>query len=216
MNIIFDLDGTLIDSAPDIHAAGNTVLAAEGLPGVTPEQARSFIGNGAGMFVKRLENAVTEHSDPARVARMQAAFSAQYETAHALTRIYPGVEDALAALRASGWRMGLCTNKPIRPTHTVLAHFGWSKVFEVVIGGDSLPVHKPDPAPLHAVIDAMGAGPVVYVGDSEVDAATAKAARVPFALFTEGYRKTPLETIPHDRAFNAWADLPGIASALIG
>lgn len=215
MNIIFDLDGTLIDSAPDIHFAGNAVLAAEGLPGVTPEQSRSFIGNGAGVYVERLEGAVVETSDPARVARMRAAFSAQYEIAHALTQIYPGVETALATLRGAGWRLGLCTNKPIRPTQTVLAHFGWSKMFEVVIGGDSLAVHKPDPAPLRAVIDAMPDGPVVYVGDSEVDAETAQRAGVPFALYTEGYRKTPISTIPHDRSFNDWSALPAIAKALL-
>lgn len=216
MNIIFDLDGTLIDSAPDIHAAGNAVLAAEGLPGVSFAQTRSFIGKGAGVFIERLERAAAAQSDTARIARMRAAFAAEYEIAHALTTIYPGVEAALAQLQAAGWRMGLCTNKPLRPTHTVLAHFGWAEMFEVVIGGDSLPVRKPDPAPLRAVIEALGGGPVVYVGDSEVDAETAQAVGVPFALYTKGYRKTAIEAIPHSTAFDDWADLPGIADALRG
>lgn len=215
MNIIFDLDGTLIDSAPDIHAAGSAVLAAEGLGTVTPEQSRSFIGNGSGVYVQRLELAVAQTSDPARLARMRASFAHHYEVAHSLTRIYPGVEAALETLRSAGWRLGLCTNKPLRPTRSVLAHFGWADLFDVVIGGDSLPVHKPDPAPLRAVIDGMNAVQVVYVGDSEVDAATAQAARVPFALFTQGYHKTPIATIPHDRAFGNWDDLPAIAAALI-
>ena len=215
MNIIFDLDGTLIDSAPDIHAAGNAALAAEGLDPVTFEQARSFIGNGAKIFIERLEHAAAGSIDPDRRARMRACFAQHYEVAHGLTDIYPGVEKALKALRASGWRLGLCTNKPLRPTQTVLAHFGWTEMFDVVIGGDSLPVHKPDPAPLRAVIKGMAAGPVVYVGDSEVDAGTAQAAGIPFALFTEGYRKTPVDTIPHDRSFAYWSELPAIAAALI-
>ncbi|MCB1407539.1 MAG: phosphoglycolate phosphatase [Rhodobacteraceae bacterium] len=215
MNIIFDLDGTLIDSAPDIHAAGNAVLAAEGLPGVTYDQTRSFIGKGAGVFIERLELAGAGTLDPARGARMRKRFLKEYEVAHALTTIYPGVEAALDALSTAGWQLGLCTNKPIGPTRTVLAHFGWADRFAAVIGGDSLPVRKPDPAPLRAVIDSLGAGPVVYVGDSEVDADTAQAARVPFALFTQGYRKTPVDTIPHSRAFDDWAALPGIAAALI-
>ena len=218
MIAIFDLDGTLIDSAPDIHAAGSAVLAAEGLAPVTPAQSQGFIGNGARVYVERLERAAAGENLPARTARMQANFLANYETAHALTRVYPGVEAALASLRDAGWRLGLCTNKPHAPAQAVLAHFGWTGRFEAVIGGDSLAVHKPDPAPLRAVIARMGGAapgvPVIYVGDSEVDAATAAAATVPFALFTQGYRRGPLDAIPHDAAFDDWAELPAIARTL--
>jgi phosphoglycolate phosphatase len=84
-----------------------------------------------------------------------------------------------------------------------------------VIGGDSLPVMKPDPAPLLAVLAQMGGGAAVYVGDSEVDAATARAAGLPFALFTEGYRRSPLDQIPHDAAFSDFAALPDLAVALL-
>jgi len=215
MKAVFDLDGTLIDSAPDIHAAGNAVLAAEGLPPVTADQSRSFIGNGARVYVERLERAAAGGNDPARTLRMQHRFIAEYEVSHSLTRIYPGVEAALDRLRSQGWRLAICTNKPHGPALTVLAHFGWTGLFEVVIGGDSLPVVKPDPAPLHAAIAGLGGGPVVYVGDSEVDAQTAVAALVPFALFTGGYRRGPLETIPHQRAFDDWSALPAIAQALM-
>ena len=215
MRIIFDLDGTLIDSAPDIHAAGNAVLLAEGLGQITPEQARSFIGNGARVFVERLERAATGTNDPVRTARMQQHFLGAYETAHALTRVYPGVEAALETLRAAGWRMAICTNKPLGPTRAVLARFGLNAMFEAVIGGDSLPVIKPDPAPLRAAIDALGGGTAVYVGDSEVDGATAQAAQVPFALFTLGYRKSAVAEIPHSRAFDDFATLPAIAQALL-
>lgn len=215
MNIIFDLDGTLIDSAPDIHAAGNAVLAAEGLNPVTPEQARSFIGNGARVFVERLERAGAGENLPERTTRMQAQFLAQYETAHALTRPYSGVEQALDRLRAAGWVLGLCTNKPLKPALAVLAHFGWAARFAAVIGGDSLPVIKPDPAPLRAVLAQMGGGAAVYVGDSEVDAATARAAGLPFALFTQGYHRTPIDQIPHDAAFSDFGALPALASALL-
>jgi phosphoglycolate phosphatase len=215
MKAIFDLDGTLIDSAPDIHAAGNAVLDAEGLAPVTADQSRSFIGNGARVYVERLERAAAGVNDPARTDRMQQLFIAEYETAHSLTRVYPGVEAALASLRAQGWRLAICTNKPHGPALTVLAHLGWQGLFDAVIGGDSLPVVKPDPAPLQAAIAGLGGGPVVYVGDSEVDALTARAAEVPFALYTRGYRRGPVDTIPHQRAFDDWADLPGIARTLI-
>lgn len=214
MRIVFDLDGTLIDSAPDIHAAGNAILAAEGLPPVTYAQARSFIGNGARVFVERLERASAGENEPLRTGRMRALFAAEYETAHALTTVYPGAEQALLRLKSQGWRLGLCTNKPLAPTRAVLAYRGWTGLFEVVIGGDSLPVIKPDPAPLHAALAPLGDGPAVYVGDSEVDAGTAGAAGVPFALYTEGYRRTDLSAIPHDAPFADWAELPDIAARL--
>lgn len=215
MRAVFDLDGTLIDSAPDILAAGNAVLASEGLAPITAAQSRSFIGNGARVYVQRLEHAAAGGNDPARTARMQALFLREYEVAHALTRPYPGVEPALQALRQAGWRLGLCTNKPLGPARAVLAHFGWSDLFETVIGGDSLPVIKPDPAPLHAALAVLGAGPAVFVGDSEVDAATASAAAIPFALFTEGYRRSPPEAIAHSRAFDDFAVLPDLLRAMI-
>ncbi|HPD91490.1 MAG: phosphoglycolate phosphatase [Rhodobacter sp.] len=214
MRAVFDLDGTLIDSAPDIHAAGCAALASEGLPPVTAEQSRSFIGNGARVYVERLERAAAGGNEAPRTERLRQHFAREYEVAHALTRIYPGVEQALHLLKSQGWRLGLCTNKPIAPTLSVLAHFGWGALFETVLGGDSLPVNKPDPAPLRATLAGLGEGPAVYVGDSEVDAATAQAAGVPFALFTSGYRKTPVAEIAHQRAFEDWADLPAIARAL--
>ncbi len=214
MRIVFDLDGTLIDSAPDIHAAGNAVLEAEGLPPIPYDQARSFIGNGARLFIERMERASAGTTDPLRTERLRRLFAIHYERAHALTRAYPGVPQALAALGAAGWRLGLCTNKPIAPTRAVLAHFRWTPLFATLVGGDSLPVMKPDPAPLLKAMAALGEGPVVYVGDSEVDAATAQAAGVPFALYTLGYRKTPVDTIPHTAAFDDWATLPDLARHL--
>jgi phosphoglycolate phosphatase len=215
MNLVFDLDGTLIDSAPDIHAAALAALAAEGLPPVTEAQSRSFIGNGALVFVERLERATSGQSDPRRLARMHARFLEVYEQAHDRTHPYPGVPETLGALRQAGWRLGLCTNKPIGPARVVLAHFGWGEVFDAVVGGDMLPVLKPDPAPLRAVIEVLGTGHSVYVGDSEVDALTAQAAGVPFVLFTPGYRKSPVAEIPHAFAFDRFADLPAIAETLV-
>jgi phosphoglycolate phosphatase len=214
MRAVFDLDGTLIDSAPDIHAAALATLAAEGLPPVTEAQTRSFVGNGAAVLVERLERAAAGSADPARTARMRARFMAEYQTAHALTRPYPGVVAALDALRADGWRLAICTNKPIGPTHAILSHLGWTGMFDAVFGGDSLAVMKPDPAPLHAAAQALGAGPLVFVGDSEVDAATARAADVAFALYLGGYLRVPLDDVHHDARFSDWAHLPAVACAL--
>src|SRR6056297_2519181 len=107
-------------------------------------------------------------------------------------------------------RLGLCTNKPYRPCLSVLRHLGMEGFFTEILGGDSLPVKKPDPAPLLATYAAMGPGPRVFVGDSEVDAETAARAGVPFVLFTLGYRKSPVADLPHAAAFDDFDALPGI------
>jgi phosphoglycolate phosphatase len=123
---------------------------------------------------------------------------------------------ALDALAAGGWRIGICTNKPERPTAALLRHFGLGPRFAAVIGGDTLSVRKPDPAPLAAAIAALGGLPSVFVGDSETDSETARRAGVPLALYTEGYRKTPLGALHHDAAFSDFAELPEIAARLLG
>jgi len=211
--VIFDLDGTLIDSAPDIHAASNRVLAKDGLPPLSFDQVRSFIGKGVPHLVARLLDASGEAADGPRHAAMVARFTAGYEDAVGLTRPYPGVLDALDAL--AGRRLGICTNKPLAPTLAVLRHLGMEARFAAILGGDSLPVRKPDPAPLLATRERLGGGPVVYVGDSEVDAQTAAAAGLPFALYTRGYRHTPVADLPHDAAFDDFAELPGIVARLL-
>lgn len=208
--IVFDLDGTLIDSAPDIHGIANALLAAEGLAPITLEQTREFIGNGASVFVQRM-CAARGIPDSAH-DRMLADFIAAYEDAVHLTVPYPGVPEALEALRAQGHALGVCTNKPIGPTRAVLAHLGLDRFFATVWGGDSLPVHKPDPAPLRAALDALAPGPAIYVGDSEVDAETARRAQIRFLLFTEGYRKSPIATIPHAEAFDSFDRLPDLVA----
>ncbi|WP_407493001.1 phosphoglycolate phosphatase [Pseudooceanicola sp. MF1-13] len=212
-NIVFDLDGTLIDSAPDIHGIANRLLEQEGAPPISLEQARDFIGNGASVFVERMRQARGLSDD--MHDRLLADFIASYDTAVNLTVLYPGVVDALAILKAKGARLGVCTNKPLRATRAVLAHFGLDVTFDAVLGGDSLPTHKPDPAPLLATFDALGPGPRVYVGDSDVDAETARRAGIPFLLFTEGYRKSPVAELPHSATFSSFDQLvPLIQSVL--
>jgi len=211
--IVFDLDGTLIDSAPDIHGIANALLAEEGIAPITLDQARDFIGNGAAVFVKKMRMACG--IPDSEQDRLHKAFVARYDDAVNLTVPYPDVEAALIALKAKGHILGICTNKPIRPTHAVLRHLKLDGYFDTFWGGDSLPTHKPDPAPLYAAFEALGDGPMLYVGDSDVDAGTAVNAKVPFLLFTEGYRKQPVADMPHDVAFSDFADLPGIVAQML-
>ena len=213
MAVVFDLDGTLIDSAPDLHAAAHKMLAEAALPAITFDQTRSFIGNGVPVLVARIMAAVGLPEDPARHADLEAAFLRHYNAAPAdLTVLYPGVAAALDRLEGMGCVLGLCTNKPEGPTRDILQAFGLAGRMRVVVGGDTLPVKKPDPAPLHHAFAALPDGPRLYVGDSEVDAATAKAVGVPFALFSGGYRKTPVAEMHHDHLFDHWDALPGFVA----
>ena len=211
--IVFDLDGTLIDSAPDIRAVANAVLADMDRPPITPAETRDFIGDGTDVFVQRLRAArdigAEEH------ARMLADFMHLYADAVTLTRPYPGVIAALSDLRAAGHALGICTNKPMGPTRRVLDHLDLTRFFATVLGGDSLPLRKPDPSPLHAAFAALPEGPRIYVGDSDVDAETGARAQVPFVLFTEGYRKSPVAALPHAAHFAHFDDLGEIVARLL-
>jgi len=213
--VVFDLDGTLIDSAPDIHAAANTLMERHGLGPFTPAETRSFIGSGVPHFITCCLRARGEAGNAALRAQLIAEFIDIYEASVTLTRVYPGAAEALAALVSGQYALGLCTNKPQGPARAVLEHLGLAAHFPVVIGGDSLSVRKPDPAPLQAAVAGLGARDVVYVGDSEVDAETAARAGLPFALYTEGYRKGPVHAIPHARAFADFGDLPGIVAEVL-
>lgn len=208
--VVFDLDGTLIDSAPDIHATVNAVLRLHDIPALTLDQVRGFIGGGVDLLWRRVIGATGLPQDAQR--DLVASFMTRYHDATALTRLYPNVAEALGVLADRGYPLGICTNKPLGPTKAVLQHFGMSGIFATVIGGDSLPQKKPDAAPLLAAFAALGADPAhprgIYVGDSEFDVDCAGNAQVPFLLFTRGYRKTPVEQLRHSASFDDFAALP--------
>ncbi|QFT79491.1 Phosphoglycolate phosphatase [Roseovarius sp. THAF27] len=214
--VIFDLDGTLIDSAPDIHAAANRVLAGHGIAPFTLAEARGFVGHGAAAFVRRCLAARGLDDDSALQAQVLQQFLDVYEGAVHLTQPYPGVTACLDALDGAGVALGICTNKPEGPTASVLAHLDLARYFSVIVGGDTLSVRKPDPAPLLRAISQTGSEEVIFVGDSEVDAETSRTAGVPFALFTEGYRKTPVDDLPQAGRFSQFASLPALVDRVLG
>ncbi len=205
--LIFDLDGTLIDSAPEIHAAANRALATEDLPPLTLAQIRSFIGNGVGVLLSRCLIALHLPGHGAQLDRLKTRFLADYETRFSLTTLYPGVLPMLDSLARAGHPMAICTNKPEGPTRAVLTHFNLIRHFPVIIGGDTLPQRKPDPAPLRAALAELRTPHALFVGDSEVDAETAHATALPFILFTGGYRSRPVADLAPSLTFDHHADL---------
>lgn len=216
--VIFDLDGTLVDSAPDIAHALNRFLAEQGQPAYDLPKVTSFIGHGA---LRLLEQAWGGLGIPrgaealkADLARFEAIYA---EDPNSRTRLYPGLPDALDVLRDRGFALGVCTNKPYALSVAVLETLGLAGYFGALIGGDSLPERKPSPEPLEACARRLGVETfeTLYVGDSEVDAATAEAAGIPFLLHTEGYRKGSIRTRTLKAEFADFALLPELIAALV-
>lgn len=212
LTIAFDLDGTLIDSVPHIHAAVTRALDEMHLPGLTAEATQGFVGRGLPILLQEVLDHIgapqAHHPDLVR-RTMNHYVNMPSDPAS----IYPGVTDALTALRAQGHRLTLCTNKPYAATLTALRDTGLAPFFEIVIGGDSLPTRKPDPEMLHTALD--GAARTLYVGDSETDAETAERAGVTFLLYTEGYRKRAVEELTHAARFSHWTEMPGLVQTYL-
>ncbi len=209
-SIVFDLDGTLIDSAPDLRAAVNLMLMDQGVDLLDMPSVISFIGNGLPNLVRLAMQA--RNLDMARHDELTKDVLDHYQAGNsALTTLYPGVREVLETLHLDGHALGLCTNKPIAPTREILEHFALTDLFSAVFGGDSFATRKPHPDPLLATFKALG-GKGIYVGDSEVDAETAQRADIPFALYTEGYRKSPVADLPHTWSFSDFSSLPDIVA----
>ncbi len=214
--VVFDLDGTLVDSIADIANAANRMLTDQGLTPLPQDTIRSFVGNGLPKLVER----VIDHCgiDRDRHPELTQLTLRHYNAvACDQTAVYPGVPEALEQLRAMGCTLGVCTNKPEEPARHVLDALNLSQYFDVVFGGDSLNTRKPDPAHLHASFEALpDTGPRIFVGDSEVDAETAHRAQVPFLLFTEGYRKSPIAEMHHTLSYADSAELPDLVNQILG
>lgn len=206
--VLFDLDGTLIDSAPDIHALANRILDAEGAAPLSIDEARSFVGRGAPAFVAQM--CAARELPKANETRLLAEFIEGYNDAVSLTQPYHGVREALDVLQASGHLLAICTNKPEMPARSVLAHLGLDHAFPVVLGGDSVARKKPDPQMLDEARRTLGAQRAIFVGDSEVDAETAWRAGLPFLLHIKGYRTGSVDALPHFKRFADFACLPAL------
>jgi phosphoglycolate phosphatase len=211
--VVFDLDGTLADTAPDLTEALNFTLERFGRARVPAEDVRHMVGHGAKALLKKGLAATGEMTE-AMVEEGFPIFLDHY-AAHVAdhSRPWDGVEETLAALEAQGVRLAICTNKLEGLTHRFLDAMGWTGRFAAVVGGDTLPVRKPDPAPLFAAIERAGGGPAAFVGDSITDTDTAKAAKVPCVALSFGFSDRPAEQLGADRLIHRFVDLiPALAS----
>lgn len=208
-SVIFDLDGTLVDSAPDMHAAMNRVLAGRGHTAMPLAQVRGFIGNGVPTLVRRTMAATGVGEDA--YDDWHDAYLGEYAKGVCVTTApYDGVLPVLDRLAAQGWRLGICTNKPQALTEALLDALGLAARFGAVLGGDTDFGRKPNPQGLAEVARRLGGGPAVMVGDSPADAGAARAAGMPILLFTGGYRDQSVDQIAPDAAFDHWSELSAL------
>ena len=212
--LLFDLDGTLIDSVPDLHAALNRMLQERGHPPLSEAQVKRMVGDGAPALVARALAASGGDPDDATAL---PRFLALYEAEPArLTRPYPEVPETLAALRRRGCRTAICTNKPQHATLIVLRALGLLPMFDGIAGGDRYPVKKPDPGHLLGMIRELGAAPegTAMIGDNEHDAAAAHGAGLPVLLMRYGYARIDPESLGADALLDRFADLPAALDRL--
>jgi len=213
--VVFDLDGTLVDSAPDLATALNRVLAENDLPGMAEAAVRPMIGEGAARLIERGFEAAGRPLAGGLTDELRRDFLDHYaDCLTDRTLPFPGVVQALEQLAAEGLRMAVCTNKPAAMSETILERLGLARYFDALLGGDSLPVRKPDPAPLLAAIAGTGAGAAraVLIGDSDTDVATARAAGVGVVAVSFGYTRVPARDLGADAVIDHFDELiPALA-----
>lgn len=216
--IVFDLDGTLVDTAPDLLRALDFALEHEGLNPPEDHEARNFIGAGARAMIERALAHSRIQFSKEKVDAIFRQFLAYYEDHIAdHSRPFPGLEHALERLAAEGALLAVCTNKMERYAVKLLGELGLAGHFAYVAGGDSFAFRKPDPRHLTQTIERAGGNlnHAVLIGDSETDVVTAKAAEIPVIAVSFGYTDIPPAALGADRLIHKYEDLPAAAMDLL-
>ncbi|KGF69716.1 phosphoglycolate phosphatase [Hoeflea sp. BAL378] len=214
--ILFDLDGTLIDSAPDLCASVNDLLAQDALPPLSPDAVRGMIGHGVRKLVERAyafsgRPVAGEALDDA-TDRMMEIYGGQL-TRH--TTLMPGAMEMVVAYHMAGVKIGVVTNKPEAFTREILGHFGLLALVDVVVGGDTGPLRKPAPDMLEHALLQVGVSPLhaLMVGDSPADTDAARAAGVASVAVRGGYTTVPADALGADRVISTLMELPAAIEA---
>jgi phosphoglycolate phosphatase len=217
--VVFDLDGTLVDTAPDLVATLNDIFAREGLPPVAYDAARNMVGGGARLMIERGLTAECRQLPKTEVDRLVREFIDYYaEHIADHSRPFPGLTEALDVLAARGCRFAVCTNKLEWLSVRLLDALGLSARFVAICGADTFGMQKPNPELLRRTIARAGGqiDAAVMVGDSISDIATARAAGTPVIAVDYGYTETPVGELGPDRVIGALRDLPEAVFELLG
>lgn len=216
--IIFDLDGTLVDSAPDLIRATNYTLEAHGVPTVDGDIIRPMVGFGARVMLITALRSLDRPTDEAELARMLDVFFLYYfDHLSDETRAFPGAPEAAHTLRNAGARLGVCTNKRETNARKLLTELGLADLFGVIAGGDTFAVKKPHPAHVLGTIDLLqgDATRAVMVGDTTTDADAARAAHVPFIAVSFGYVDGSVTDLAADAVIDNFSELPAVVQRLL-
>ena len=215
--IVFDLDGTLIDTAPDLVATLNVILTREGLSPLPYDIARNLVGGGAKSMIARGLEVGGRPCPPTRVEELFADFIEHYsEHLTERSQPFPGVTDALDALSARGYQFAVCTNKIERLSTNLLKHHGLAGRFVAICGPDTFGIEKPDPEILRRTVTKAGGTleQAIMIGDSIIDIHTARAAGIPVIAVDFGYSERPVTDFGPDRTISSFAQLPMSVAAV--
>ncbi len=212
--LVLDLDGTLVDSVPDLAASLSRIAAARGIAPFTDAEVTPMVGDGAAALLRRAWRARGRAADDADLRDFLDDYGAN---AAVLTRPYPDADATLRAMRADGWRLAVCTNKPSAPARALLQALGLADLFAAVGGGDSFSARKPDPAHLLATVAAAGGEPgrAVMVGNHVNDISAATAAGMPCIFAAWGYGP-PAMAAGAQAVARGFLDVPSLAAGLTG
>jgi phosphoglycolate phosphatase len=216
--IVFDLDGTLAETAPDIIATLNVILAGEGLAPVPVSKARDLVGAGAKALIERGFKLYERPLGPEKLEALFQDFLEHYATRVAdASHLYDGVVEAMDALEGDGHRLAVCTNKPERHSRLLLDALKVTGRFAAIAGRDTYPFFKPDARHLTMTIAAAGGDPAraVMIGDSRTDIATARNAGLPVICVPFGYTDVPIETLAPDAVIQHFRELPAAVARVL-
>ncbi len=214
-SLIFDLDGTLVDTAPDLLSATNAVLRSEGRQEVDPVTLRHMVGFGARSLITQAMAATGAPVDDARLGELFDRFIVHYRAHIADESIpFPGVEETLGELQSKGARLGVLTNKPQPLAELLLEALNLERFFPVIYGAGRMSYVKPDARIFHDVARELGGGSGIMIGDSVTDVATARAANAPVILVSYGYTPEPAHTLGGDAVTDRFAEIPALARRL--
>jgi phosphoglycolate phosphatase len=219
VSIVFDLDGTLVDTAPDLLASLNAVLVKADHRPVVPSELRHLVGHGVRTLFERAFAETGAEVAPDLVDAYSTDFLTYYRDNIAReSKLFPGVTETLAVLETGGAALGICTNKPHDLTELLLAELDLATRFKTVVGAGLMPFNKPDARHVLEVIERMDGNRdrAIMIGDSPVDVAAARAAKIPVIAMSYGYTPIPVRELGADAVADDFAELPALIARLVG